>query len=404
MTDTDRDISPEEFERSRQYGRRPVPTGAWVVILRADVEDAAAIVNDACGSVAGDYRVETFSADDGIESAAGGVAFDELGIAVIDHPDGGVSANIASTLMERAEIEGRIPEFYAFADSTPKYVNTATDTWGRQAVRADRSALSGSGVRVAVLDTGVDFQHSEIAPKVVASKSFVPGQLVDDGNGHGTHCAGTVAGSGALPNTPEYGVAPDVDLVVGKVLSNNGAGRQRDILAGMVWALQQGAQIISMSLGGSVAVGGAYNPAYERAAAVALAQDSLVVAAAGNHSARRFGHVAPIGSPADCPSVVAVGAVDQALDVADFSNGDINGGSGVIDVVAPGVDVLSSWPLPRRHRSISGTSMACPHAAAVAALWLQSSGNVGRALRNHLCNQALNLGAADTGYGLVQAP
>ena len=223
-----------------------------MVILRADVEDAAVIVNDACGSVAGDYRVETFSADYGIESAAGGVAFDELGIAVIDHPDAGVSANIASTLMERAEFEDRIPEFYAFADSAPMYV--------------------------------------------------------------------------------------------------------------------------------------------------------LVVAAAGNDSARKLGHVAPVGSPADCPSVVAVGAVDQALDVADFSNGDINGGSGTIDVVAPGVDVLSSWPLPRRHRSISGTSMACPHAAAVAALWLQSSGNVGQALRNQLCNQALSLGAADTGYGLVQAP
>ena len=298
-----------------------------------------------------------------------------------------------------------MPEFYVFADSGPVFADTAAETWGRQATGTDGSQYSGQGVRVAVLDTGIDIGHPDVARKVVASRSFVAGQAVNDLHGHGTHCAGTVAASRTLQSTPEYGVAPDVELIVGKVLSNGGSGRQRDILRGMVWATQQGAQVISMSLGRSNVPGAAHDPAYERAAAFALSKDSLVVAAAGNESARRFGHIAPVGSPADSPSAVAVAAVDQALDVAEFSNGDINGGGGVIDVAGPGVDVFSSWPLPRRYRSISGTSMACPHVAGVAALWVQSQGLAASALRSHLCMTASGLGASrDFGNGLVQAP
>ncbi len=404
MVEPEQGLSPDQFLLQREFLARPVPTGAWVVVLQSGVEDTASIVNDVCSGFPGDYRVETFNSASDME-LEGGAAYDELGVAVIDHPEVDVSANIANALMERDEVEERLPEFYVFTDAGPPFADTANESWGRQATGADGSSVTGKGVRVAVLDTGIDSGHPDVSGNVVASRSFVLGESVDDINGHGTHCAGTIAGSRTLQSTPQYGVAPDVELVIAKVLSNGGFGRQRDILRGMLWAAQQGAQVISMSLGRPNTVGAPHDPAYERAAAFALSNGSLVVAAAGNESARRFGHVAPVGSPADSPSAVAVAAVDQALDVADFSNGGINGGGGVIDVAAPGVDVFSSWPLPRRYRSISGTSMACPHVAGVAALWVESNGLTSNALRSHLYGTAFGLGnGVDFGAGLVQAP
>ena len=142
-------------------------------------------------------------------------------------------------------------------------------------------------------------------------------------------------------------------------------------------------------------------------AAEALDLDTLVIAAAGNDSDRASGRIAPVGSPANSPSIMAVGAIDANYQPASFSNGGMNGNGGGIDIVAPGVAVFSSAPRPMFYKVLSGTSMACPHVAGVAALWAESDPQLrGRALWNALVGHAKPIQGLprDIGAGLVQAP
>ena len=162
-----------------------------------------------------------------------------------------------------------------------------------------------------------------------------------------------------------------------------------------------------MSLGRPTRPGEPFDPAYERAAAYALENGSLIVAAAGNESERRFGFIAPVGAPANSPSILAVAALDQSLMEADFSCGGINDNGGEVDIAAPGVAIYSSWPLPRGYRRLSGTSMACPHVAGLAALHAESSGGLrGTALAQQVIASVQDIGRPqrDTGAGLAIAP
>ncbi|HZX06180.1 S8 family serine peptidase, partial [Kribbella sp.] len=113
-----------------------------------------------------------------------------------------------------------------------------------------KQGYDGHGVKVAVLDTGYDAGHPDLAKQVVASESFVPGQAVQDLHGHGTHTASIVAGLGTASDGKRKGVAPGAELLIGKVLDNGGGGYDSEAIAGMEWAVQQGAKVISMSLGG----------------------------------------------------------------------------------------------------------------------------------------------------------
>jgi subtilisin len=127
----------------------------------------------------------------------------------------------------------------------------------------------------------------------------------------------------------------------------------------------------------------------------------------GNES-QRPGFIAPVGRPANCPSIMAVAAVDNRLGVAPFSCGGINPEGGGVDIAGPGVNVYSSWPMPTRYRSISGTSMATPHVSGIAALWLEARGSntTAQGVWQLLVSNArrLPLPARDVGTGLVQAP
>lgn len=270
-------------------------------------------------------------------------------------------------------------------------------TWGLAATRAAASPLTGRGIRVAVLDTGMDFRHPDFVGRAFASATFIPGQPAQDGHGHGTHCIGTACGPRApAGRTPRYGIASEAQIFVGKVLSNTGSSVGGSVLAGMNWAIQNRCAVISMSLGGP---GGPF-VAYTQAGQAALNAGCLIVAAAGNDS-RRPGFIAPTGSPANSPTIMAVAALDERLGVAPFSNG------GKIEIAGPGVNVFSSWPMPMRYRTISGTSMATPHVAGIAALYAQSNpGLRGRALWSALVARArrLPLPPRDVGAGLVQAP
>ena len=276
-------------------------------------------------------------------------------------------------------------------------------TWGLQATGVAGSPETGAGITIAVLDTGLDLGHPDFADRDIEARSFVEGQTAQDVQGHGTHVAGTACGALSPGSGRRYGIAHEARILVGKVLGDDGSGTDADILAGISWAISAGARVVSMSLGADVRE---VSTAYETAGRRALAAGCLVVAAAGNNASRGAGDPGFVGVPANSPSIMAVGAVDSALAIADFSaaSGGVEGGQ--VDIAGPGVDVYSSWPQPRGTNTISGTSMATPHVAGIAALWSQHTGATGQELWAQLVQaaQRLPLPASDVGAGLVRAP
>ena len=278
-------------------------------------------------------------------------------------------------------------------------------TWGVQAVKALQSSFTGKGINVAVLDTGLNLAHPDFARLTIQSKSFIKNALVEDKNGHGTHCCGVAVGAINKKTNQRYGVASGANLFVGKVLSDKGSGSDSGILAGIEWALLNKCRVISMSLGADVKPGETFSPAYERVARTALQKNCLIVAAAGNESQRQFGLINPVGHPANCPSVMAVAAIDNTFKVADFSCGGINKGGGQVDIAAPGVNILSSWK-GKKYHTISGTSMATPFVAGIASLLCEANPGVAAAAIWMMLGQnalRLNLPSSDIGSGLAQA-
>jgi subtilisin family serine protease len=275
-------------------------------------------------------------------------------------------------------------------------VAVAGVTWGLAACKVPASKFDGTGIKVAVLDTGFDLGHPEFAGRQITSETFV-GLPVQDLHGHGTHTAGTACGPQSPPGPIQrYGIGFRAQMNIGKVLNNSGTGTQAQILAGMNWAIANKCAVISMSLGAPIPV----QPSYTAAGQSALNSGCLIIAASGNTSSRP-GNIAPTMAPANSPTVMAVAAVDSSLRVAVFSNG------GKIDIAGPGVNVFSSWPRPKLHNTISGTSMATPHVSGCAALWAQSNSSLrGAALHAKLTSTARHLPfpASDVGAGLVQAP
>ncbi|SNY95890.1 S8 family serine peptidase [Halomonas sp. hl-4] len=263
-------------------------------------------------------------------------------------------------------------------------------TWGLAQCKVPQSSCTGAGIKVAVLDTGMDLGHPDFADREFVTRSFV-GEPVQDINGHGTHCIGTACGP-KVPdgNTQRYGIAYEAQVFVGKVLTNSGSSTGAGVLAGLNWAIAQRCEVISMSLGSQSPVQAAYTHAGE----AALRNGCLIIAAAGNASART-------GSPANSPTVMSVASLDENLKPSRFSN------HGKIEIAAPGRDIFSSWPRPSRHKTISGTSMAAPHVAGCAALWAQSDSSLrGMKLWQQLVVsvQALPSRESRIGAGLVQAP
>ncbi len=279
-------------------------------------------------------------------------------------------------------------------------------TWGLVSTRVIGSSRTGRGVRVAVLDTGFDIQHPDFAGRGVTARSFIDGESAQDGHSHGTHCIGTSCGP-AYPRTlPRYGVASEAEVFAGKVLANGGRGNDGAILAAINWAITNGCRIISMSLGSAATIGQPYSQVFETAAQRALAANSLIIAAAGNESDRNNGIINPVGHPANCPSIMAVGAVDVDMQIAYFSTRGMNADGGGVDIAGPGVDVYSTVP-PGTYGVKSGTSMACPHVAGIAALYCEANPHASaREIWQLLTRNAkpLNLEPSDVGAGLAQAP
>lgn len=147
------------------------------------------------------------------------------------------------------------------------------------------AGLTGKGVTVAVLDSGVDAGHPDLAGRIAQSRSFIPGEEVADRHGHGTHVTSTVGGSGAASDGKEKGVAPGATLAVGKVLDDEGFGSESEIIAGMEWAARDvDADIVSMSLGSTEPSDGT-DPMAEAVNTLSRETGALFVIAAGNTGA-----------------------------------------------------------------------------------------------------------------------
>ncbi|MFQ4144884.1 S8 family peptidase [Chlorogloeopsis sp. ULAP02] len=374
---------------------RPRFTGRSLVLLRQ-------------GAVAQDIqmlreRVATRSVDSI-------VSFENLGVAVVDAAPEELSTSTRS--LTDSPILAIEPErfFYPIVNLKDTATSTQLDeseyTWGLQATGVVDSDATGAGMKVAILDTGLDLKHPDFQGRTIVSKSFVPDEDVQDVLGHGTHCAGTACGGLKPSKSPRYGVAHEAEIYVGKVLGNLGFGNGAWILAGMEWALASGCHIISMSLGSATEPGEPFSEFYETVAKRILGRGTLVIAAAGNESDRARGIIKPVASPANCPSIMAVAALDSKLQVADFSCGGTDAEGGQVDIAAPGVDVYSSVPMPKQYDRYAGTSMATPHVAGIAALHAQTTGLRGRELWSVLTQNALrlNLPSRDVGIGLAQAP
>lgn len=444
MTDSNADPVRQRDGTAPTY-RAPgttATTGRYLVLLDStDIPAAAGALRDLTSddiATSSDFPGESVPSD-ALETAAA-VVFEQLGVAVVS-----AAPERVPELPDRARAQRPIiamePERYVYASSPPvaahlgQYLHGYRDgvdnlvraltgagqgappatavvdesqlTWGLQHTGVAASDLTGRGVRVAVLDTGMDLEHPDFADRAITSESFVAGQAVQDANGHGTHCIGTACGPLDQQQPPRYGIAHGAEIFAGKVLSDQGSGTDGQILAGINWAVANGCQIVSMSLGATTTAGQPHSDVYEQAAERAMLAGTLIVAAAGNDSERSSGVIRPVAHPANCPSIMAVGAIDMDHLLADFTNSSLTAGGGEVDIAGPGVDVRSSWPVPTTYRTISGTSMATPHVAGIAALWLEArpqttaSELFGLLMRTA---QRLPLPSTDVGAGLVQAP
>ena len=311
----------------------------------------------------------------------------------------------------------------------------AGEPWGIEAVGADRSRFDGTGVVVAVLDTGIAANHPAFVGVGLETRDFT-GDGMDDVQGHGTHCAGVIFGRDVEGR--RIGIARGVRrALIAKVLGDDGAGDSQMVFDSLHWANSSGANVISMSLGfdfpGLVEDLEAQGWPIKLATSTALdayranlimfnavmmelrangafGKSSLVVAASGNESERavdpKFRIAASLPSSADhVLSVAALGRCDGGFCVADFSNIGAT-------LSGPGVGILSAWPGNGLH-SLDGTSMACPHVAGVAALWWQAVAERGKAgalnvgakvIASAVRDGLVDTGQEDVGEGLVKAP
>ncbi|MGW0808253.1 S8 family peptidase [Nonomuraea sp. NPDC002799] len=243
------------------------------------------------------------------------------------------------------------------------------------------AGLTGKGVKIGVVDTGIDQDHPDFAGRIAASQSFVPGvSSAADGNGHGTHVASIAAGSGAASDGKYRGVAPDAELVIAKVLDDQGSGYDSEIIAGMEWTANQGAKVINMSLGGRASDGS--DPLAQAVNRISEATGALFVVAAGNDGDT----YAPywVGSPGSADQALTVGSVDKTApyDRSYFSSWGPRLGDNAVkpEITAPGAGIAAARAAGSKlggdvgdgdYQSLSGTSMATPHVAGGVALLAQ---------------------------------
>lgn len=265
-------------------------------------------------------------------------------------------------------------------------------SWGWERIDAAEAPNDGSGVDVAILDTGIDADHCDLQANVKGGKSCINrGPSWDeDKNGHGTHCAGI---AGAVDNNlGVVGVASSANLYGVQVLGPSGSGSWASVVCGIDWCITNNREIISMSLGGG------YNESVAQALSNAYAAGHLLVAAAGNDGNNEDNSCSEdnVSFPATHEDVIAVSAMDSNDTIAGYSSvGD------EIELMAPGTAIFSTYK-DNTYETLSGTSMACPHVSGVAAIaWNTAKSN--EEVRSKLRSTADDLYGCIDGSGLVDA-
>ncbi|MCG7523462.1 S8 family peptidase [Streptomyces sp. OfavH-34-F] len=350
------ELSRAENRRARKSGLQLIVSyrGASAAAAQADVSEAGATrVGPALKSL-GAQALATSQED-----------ARSVWQALTSKPSGGVQRTMAPGI-DRVWLDG---VRRASLDKSVKQIGAPT-AW--------KAGYTGKGVKIAVLDTGADATHPDLKGQILAAKNFSASPDTKDRFGHGTHVSSIAAGTGAKSGGKYKGVAPDARLLEGKVLDDEGFGEDSGILAGMEWAVAQGADIVNLSLGGTD------TPEIDplEAAVDKLSADSgvLFTIAAGNEGDA----AGTVGSPGSADAALTVGAVDDKDLLADFSSRGPRVGDGAIkpDVTAPGVDITAAaspgsvideevGQSPAGYLTISGTSMATPHVAGAAALLKQ---------------------------------
>jgi serine protease AprX len=332
-----------------------------------DIKKISKLIEDSSGNVKGEFKVgDVISAE--IEAEKLEALSEEEGV-------------------EEISLE---KEYIAFLDESIPQIHIDTVAWANN--------YTGTGVKIAILDTGIDTDHEMFGNRVILSQSF-NAEGVNDLNGHGTHCAGIAAGNGQYK-----GAAPDAYLLNAKVLNTRGSGTTSNIIAGINWAVDpdgnestdDGADIISMSFGGALTD---LDGPLARAIRQAINKGVIFVVASGN-CRQGCGGFFGVTMPGSMSEVITVGAVDSNNNVASFSSGDTFSGYIKPDVVAPGVNIMSS-ALDDDYRELSGTSMSTPMIAGLIANMLEKESLTHAQIKTKLESTATDLGNSgkDTSYG-----
>ncbi|APU22869.1 S8 family serine peptidase [Actinoalloteichus sp. GBA129-24] len=304
---------------------------------------------------------------------------------------------LGDTLAALADGSGASDPAVSAATAIEKvWLDTAVDVaeWDRNldqisAPTAWDTGLSGTGVSVAVLDTGVDIEHPDLTGVVTAAENFTAADSAADGHGHGTHVASVIAGSGAAADGARRGVAHGAQLLAGKVLGDDGRGQVSWLIEGMQWAVDQGADIVNLSLG--TPAGDEDDPVAQALDRLAQESDTLFVVAAGNSGP----DAGTVESPGIAAHALTVGAVDADDRLTGFSSTGPTRGSGRLkpEIVAPGSEIVGARAgggTAEPYTAMSGTSQAAPHVAGAAALLRERHPHLGWAqLRSALVGTAV---------------